>query len=203
MTNSTLNILIVEDDPIIAEDISSLLQEYNYNIEAVAHDAHVAYKYLESQKVDFAILDIYLGDGPTGIDIAEIIHDRYKIPYIFLTSFYDDDTLSKAKQFAPYGYLVKPFQDMSLLTTIKIAITNFKSSQKKGKISKIRIESKINASLTEQEFKVLLVLIQGDSYKQIAEQMQLSMNTIKYHASNIFRKCDINSRTELMNIALS
>ncbi len=114
MSDSNLNILIVEDDPIIAEDLNSLLQESGYTVAAVAHDVETALEDLNKIHIDFAILDIHLGEGETGIDIAEAIHTNYNIPYIFLTSFYDDTTLSAAKQFSPYGYLVKPFQDRTL-----------------------------------------------------------------------------------------
>ena len=117
-----------------------------------------------------------------------------------MTSFYDDTTLSAAKQFSPYGYLVKPFQDRTLLTTIKIALTNFEATLDKEDLSKERVESKIESPLTEQEFKVLVELVKGDSYKQIAEKINISANTVKYHASNIYRKCDIKSRAALISL---
>jgi len=200
MSDGLVNVMIVEDDPIIAEDINSLLKESGYKIEAVAHDAVSAFDHLRSKRIDFAILDIHLGSGQSGIDIAEVIHENHDIPYIFLTSFYDDDTLSAAKQFAPYGYIVKPFQDRTLLATINMALSNYKFVLKKGDISKSNIEAKFNTSFTDQESKVLVKLIQGKSYKQIAIALSISPNTVKYHASNIYNKCDVKSRAALISI---
>ena len=143
-----------------------------------------------------------MGGGQTGIDIAEVIHEKYEIPYIFLTSFDDNETLSAAQQFSPYGYLVKPFHDRTLLTTVRIALTNYQATHEKSDFSKSHIESQISSSLTDQEYKVLLALVHGKSYKQIADEIYVSSNTIKYHASNIYSKCNIKSRSELISFVL-
>jgi len=195
--NSDIKVLIVEDDPIIAEDLYSLLTMSGYKVVGVAHDGAKALDRLAQGGVDFAILDIHLGSGQSGIDIAEVIHEVYEIPYIFLTSFDDEHTLTAAQQNSPFGYLVKPFHDRSLLTTIKIALTNYQSTSAKSSLSQAQIESKIHQNLTPQEYMIILQLIKGLSYKQIASSLHISPNTVKYHAGNIYNKCDVQSRSEL------
>lgn len=193
---NTTKVLIIEDDPIIAKDISSLLKSEGYNIVGVAHDATTALDYLASRGADFVMLDIYLGPGMNGIDIAEVIHQKYKIPYIFLTSFSDTETLEAAKLQAPYGYLVKPFQDRTLLTTIVIALNNYQKEQELKKADSTVVFDK---QLTGQEKKMVEELLKGSSYKQIAEQMFVSVNTVKYHLKNIYAKLEVSGRAELLS----
>jgi len=190
-------ILIVEDEPIIAADIQDLLQSDGYKVIGIAHRAEVALDMLNTRQPDFAILDINLAGHLTGIDVAEHIHDHYKIPYLFLTSFDDEKTLTEAQQYAPYGFLVKPFQDRTLLACIKIAIANYERSQKKMEINKEQVEQLFNGSVTEQEFMIIKNLQDGKSYKQIASDNFISMNTVKYHVKNIYSKFDLSGRAEL------
>ncbi len=197
MAEVSINILIVEDDPIIAEDLHSLLTNHDYKVIGVVHNGTAALDALMNKKPDFAILDIHLGGGMTGVDVAEVIHNKHKIPFIFLTSFDDEATLEVAQQHGPYGYLVKPFQDRSLLTTIKIAMTNYQAGKEKNNLDKDRIESIIKQSLTDQEHTIICDLLEGLSYKQIALKQHISANTVKYHTGNIYNKCDIKGRSEL------
>ena len=85
MDRQQVNILIVEDDPVIGTDIKSLLRHEGFGIAGVAHNAIKALDMLSNRQPNFAILDIHLGVGDTGIQVAEVIHDQYQIPYIFLS----------------------------------------------------------------------------------------------------------------------
>lgn len=185
-------ILIVEDDPIISYDISIILKKNGYDVSSTCHNATKAIDFLSKTKYDAAILDIHLGGGQSGIDVAKIIHEKYNFPYIFLTSFSDPKTLEAAQEQGPYGYLVKPFQEATLLTTLSLAINNHKIL--KGSIG----EPSYPDSLTSKEKELCKALLEGLSYQSIAEQMHLSINTIRYHVKNIYSKCGINSRAELV-----
>ncbi|MDG2450179.1 MAG: LuxR C-terminal-related transcriptional regulator, partial [Saprospiraceae bacterium] len=127
------------------------------------------------------------------IDIAEVLHNKYQIPYIFLTLFSDEKTLNSAQEMAPYGYLVKPFQDQSLISTITIAWSNWQRSLHKT----INSELIAKKSLTDQEQVITGLLAKGHSYKTICEKLFISMNTLKYHAKNIYSKFDVKGRSEL------
>lgn len=199
MSNEKIKILIVEDDPIIALDIKSLLQQNGYLVIGTALNALKAYDILHSNRPDMAILDIHLGTGPNGIEIAEVIHEKYKIPFIFLTSFSDPVTLEAAQEQGPFGYLVKPFQEQTLLTTIATAWNNFQRFHKKKTID--FTTSKI--PLTPKESEICAKLLEGDSYKTISIELDISINTLKFHAKNIYTKFDINSRAELTALLLN
>ena len=92
---------------------------------------------------------------------------------------------------------MKPFQDRTLLATIKIAWSNYKKQQSTDLLSKADIERKLDISLTPQEYEILTKLINGESYKQIAEAQFLTTDSIKYHAGKIYKKLGISGRSEL------
>ena len=192
-------ILIVEDNPIIAADLESFLSSEGLDVVAVAHEASHALDHLNKPDIEFAILDIHLGTGPSGLDIAEVIHEKYHLPYIFLTSFDDEATLAEAQRHAPYGYLVKPFQERTILATIKMALLNFEKSKNQLDSSRDHIDSISTSPLTEQEHTVLKKLLEAKSYKQIAASCFISINTVKFHAKNIYAKLDVSSRIELIS----
>lgn len=195
-------ILIVEDDGIIAEDLNSLLIEKGYSIVGVAHNGSDALDMLVTRNPDFALLDINLGSGISGLEIAKVIHEKFKLPYIFLTSFDDEQTLQQAQSFGPYGYIVKPYQERTLLTTIKTALANFNASQSSPTLVRESIDKISTKKITDQEFKIIECLINGFSYQKISESLFISVNTVKYHAKNIYLKLDINGRAELYNRVL-
>lgn len=188
-----INILIVEDDPVIATDIRGLLTHEGLRVAGTAKNGLRALDMLHTLKPNFAILDIYLGNGPSGIDVAEVINDKYRFPYIFLTSFSDPDTLAAAQEQGPYGYLVKPFQDKTLLTTISVAWHRFQHMKQKSR----PVDSDRFISLTDQEKSIVNTLLQGKSYNQICETFDITINTLKYHTKNIYTKLDVSGRSEL------
>ena len=198
MESSDVKIMIVEDDGIIAEDLMSMLKEKGFAVCGVAHTGMEALDLMHSRSPSFAILDIDLGGGMSGLDVAKVIHEKYTFPYVFLTSFDDDVTLEQAQNFGPYGYIVKPYRERTLLATIKTAMYNFQKSQKEHVLDKARLEELANQNITGQEFKIIIDLSKGFSYKQIADTHFISVNTVKYHAKNIYTKFDVSSRAELV-----
>jgi len=198
MVESKIKVLVVEDEALIAEDLSLLLKENDFNIAGVAHTGSDAIDMLHTRTPSFAILDINLGGGLNGIDIAKIIDEKYKLPYIFLTSFDDDGTLEEAQSHSPYGYLVKPYQERTLLATIKTAISNYNKLKNQKGLDIQTLNEKAVEKITDQEFKIIVDLTSGLSYKRIAEKHFISINTVKYHAKNIYSKFDVKGRSELV-----
>ncbi|MDR6967702.1 DNA-binding LytR/AlgR family response regulator [Flavobacterium arsenatis] len=119
-----VNILLVEDELIIAEDMTNILEKIGYNVIGVAIDFDEAIEILETEKPDLILLDINLSGKRDGIELAEEINKRFSIPFIFTTSYTDTETLERAKHVNPVNYLVKPFKKEQLYTAIEIAIFN-------------------------------------------------------------------------------
>jgi len=117
-----VNILIVEDEPIIADDLSMSIEELGYHVCGVAASGKDALALIDSKQPDVVMLDIQLEDDITGIDVAHKIKEQYDIPYIFLTSHADSSTISDVVRTNPSGYIVKPFDDADLQTNIELAL---------------------------------------------------------------------------------
>ena len=127
-----IKILLVEDDWIIAKEISYSLQDLGFEIAGTFDNGEEALKSIEELKPDIVLLDIHLVGNMTGIDIGRHLKQDHNIPFIFLTALADLDTIDKAKLVDPYAYLVKPVNTQSLYSTIEIALHN--ASRKKPEL---------------------------------------------------------------------
>ncbi len=194
---SEIQILIVEDEPIIAENIAHYLNNNDFRVCGIAYDDEEAKGFLESGAPDAVILDINLESEMNGIDIAELINSRYHLPFIFLTSYADKDTIEKVKMVKPWGYIVKPFNEKTVLASLEIAISNFAQANKKDQpdISLEKINRHLLSPLSDREFDVLRLIYDGKTNQQIADELFVSINTIKKHINNSYLKLDVDSRT--------
>ncbi|MBN2777620.1 MAG: response regulator [Bacteroidales bacterium] len=125
MTDIKTNVLIVEDEFSIALDIEMRLKKMNYNVVGIANSYKDSLSILLENKIDVALLDINLNSSKSGIDIAEIINDKFDIPILFITAYSDSKTFSQALSVKPMGFITKPFKDEDLNHNIQLAITNF------------------------------------------------------------------------------
>nr|WP_299345815.1 response regulator [Allomuricauda sp.] len=127
-----IKILIVEDNVIIADDMQSMLEEIGYEIVDNVIVYEQAVEVLKNHHVDLVLIDIILASDKTGIDLGKHIREKYNIPFIFVTSNSDRATVENAKTVKPDGYLVKPFEQQDLYTSIEIALSNFNYSRKEN-----------------------------------------------------------------------
>lgn len=193
---SVINVLVVEDDPFIAEDIREALSNVDYTVVGVAHNKKDAIHLLSKSSPDIALLDINLGDNLDGIQIAETINTDYQIPFLYLTSYSNKEILDKVKHTLPMGYIVKPFDEADLFTAVEIAISNFYQINKADVLHINTVNSSVPNPLTQKEFEILKDIYQGSTNSQMAENHYISINTIKTHIKNIYEKLDIHSRSE-------
>lgn len=125
-----IKILIVEDNVIIADDMQSMLEEIGYEVVDNVIVYEQAVEVLKNTHVDLVLIDIILASDKTGIDLGKYIRDFHNIPFVFVTSNSDKATVENAKTVKPDGYLVKPFEQQDLYTSIEIALSNFNYSAK-------------------------------------------------------------------------
>ncbi len=117
-----INVLVVEDESIVSKDIQHSLKKLGYNVVGAASTGEKAIDLVGTENPDIILMDIMLKGDINGIEAAEVIKSSYAIPIIFLTAYADESTLSKAKITEPYGYILKPFKEIDLHTTIEMAI---------------------------------------------------------------------------------
>lgn len=121
-TDNPAKIMMVEDDMIIAADISMQLTKLGYEVTGINTRGEDALNMLGSNKPDIILMDIVLSGKMNGIETAQVILEKFQIPVIFLTSNSDDTTFQKAIKAKPYAFISKPFQKSDLERTIKLAL---------------------------------------------------------------------------------
>ncbi|WP_051261829.1 HD domain-containing phosphohydrolase [Desulfovibrio inopinatus] len=115
-------ILLVEDEVIVSLDIKNRLTSLGYDVVGLATEGQQAVEMTMSLKPDLVLMDIMLDGEMDGIDTACELRNNIDIPVVYLTAFTDDVTLHRAKISEPFGYIIKPFEDRELHTTIEMAI---------------------------------------------------------------------------------
>ena len=119
---TTTQILVVEDESVVALDLQTRLKRLGYTVPAVAASGEDAIRKAEELRPDLVLMDIRLRGEMDGIEAAEQIRARVSIPVIYLTAYTDEATLQRAKVTDPFGYLLKPFKERELHTTIELAL---------------------------------------------------------------------------------
>ncbi len=116
-------ILIVEDESIIALDIQNSLINSGYEVVAIADCATAALDYAAQLRPDLVLMDIRIRGDRDGVQTAKAISSAFDLPVVYLTAHADENTLRRAKLTEPFGYILKPFDDRELITTIEIALS--------------------------------------------------------------------------------
>jgi two-component system, LytTR family, response regulator LytT len=157
---STIKILIVEDDVLIAQDLQEILEEWGYSAVFKARNYEKAIEILSSEKIDLVLLDINLGGEKTGVDVGSYIYQNHQIPFIYITSYSDAATLAGVKQTFPSGFLLKPYDAKLLQATIEIAFFNYASKQQ-------AIINSTENEMVENDFIINDTLLIKDNYRYI------------------------------------
>ena len=165
---SKTNILVVEDESIVAKDISQSLKKLGYNVIDTASSGEAAVIIADEKKPDLVLMDIMLKGEMSGIDAANFIHEKNNIPVIFLTAYADESTLAKAKISEPYGYILKPFKEIDLHSNIEMAL------YKHQKAIEMRKERDFLFSIIENQEMSDILFIKSNS------------KLVKVHTSDIF-----------------
>jgi DNA-binding LytR/AlgR family response regulator len=152
-----VNILVVEDESIVRKDIERSLEKLGYHVVGHADNGEKALEVARLTRPDLALMDIQIKGDMTGIDTAEAIKQEMDIPVIYLTAFADEPTLNKAKLTEPHGYILKPFKEIDLHTTIEMAI------HKHGKEREVKVENELLKSLSNYKSNANYLFIKHQS----------------------------------------
>lgn len=191
-------ILIVEDEIIIAEGLRLFLNK-NFYKAVIASNANSAISHLKKEEFQGVICDINLQDELSGIQIIQKYHTIEKHgPVIFLTAYSNHQVMEAAEEVTPYAYIIKPFNNQQLLTTLNLAIKNNQKSPKQTSSN-----ANLVRELSQREKEILQELATGKTSKDIAETLFISKYTVDTHVKNIKEKLNLNKKGELIRFVLS
>lgn len=129
ISTSTIKVLIVEDEVLVAQDIMDMLEDAGYTVVGHAIDAPNALELFEDTLPDVVLMDVQLQGKTDGIEVATMFNDIRRVPIIYLTAQADTKSVSRAKATQPSAYLLKPFDERGLLIAMDIAISNFSAQE--------------------------------------------------------------------------
>jgi PAS domain S-box-containing protein len=122
MSKTLSQILIVEDEGIVAKDIQGRLKKLGYDSPVIVFSGEEAVKKAAELNPDLILMDIRLTGTVDGIQAADEIRKRFNVPVVYVTAYADDHTLERAKMTEPYGYILKPVQDKELGIVVEMAL---------------------------------------------------------------------------------
>ncbi|MGA9187445.1 MAG: response regulator [Methanosarcina sp.] len=126
-------ILIVEDEHIVAMGIKKMLKSLGYTVTGVASSGEDAISKTESTFPDVVLMDIMLKGDMDGVEAAREIRERFDVPIVYLTAYSDNNILERAKITEPFGYIIKPFDEKDLYSSIEIALHRQRKEKEKLK----------------------------------------------------------------------
>lgn len=188
--DNEINVLIVEDEVVLAMAIELSLQEMGFYVSGIETSAQKAILHVQNNHPDIILMDINLNNS-SGIDAANTIWKKYQTPIVFLTSYTNDKTIKAAMECEPYGYLIKPCRDEELKATINMALHKhryfFKNKDENNKLDNDFIElidnlkfDKSNSELYKNDEKIKLTKNEKKLFEIITKNPgdTVSFNTI-------------------------
>ena len=144
-------VLVVDDEAIITMQLEERLSSMGYTISGMAASGEEAIEKARRLLPDIVLMDIVMPGKMNGIDAAKIITEELDIPVVFVTSYADDAIIEKAKHVRPYGYIVKPFNELEIKAAIEVALFRKATEQQQHKISRRTAQEKVSPGVSESQ----------------------------------------------------
>lgn len=197
-------VMLVDDEPILLESLEIILTFGGMEIVGTAHNGNEALSVLENTTCDIALVDINMPQMG-GIELISHLKKDYPLVKILvLTTFYDDETITKAISGGADGYLLKDSGKDAILGAVSQIMSgrnviDAKVMQRLAALmSGQKSEPDILKEMTAREKEIATLLAQGLSNKQIAEKLYISEGTVKNYISVIYDKTGIHDRAKLI-----
>ena len=199
--SDNIRILIVDDHPIVRQGLADLLIPRNGMIVVgEAENGRQAVEMSQQLKPDLILMDMIMPElnGAEATALIREIDPGARI--LFLTSFGNEDILEDALQAGAQGFLLKDSPPDDLLQAIRTVYQGqliIPPHLALKLINQPRLEGDRKADLTDREHEVMSAVKRGMSNKEIAKQLNISINTVRSHIRNLLRKLDLTNRTQL------
>ncbi len=197
-------LIIVEDNiELVKPLVFAIESTLNYNVLKTYSKAEEAIKDIKNNLPDIIIMDIELNGKMNGIECTGIIKKQFpEIDILILTVFDDNVQVFDALRAGACGYMTKTSSLSDIVNAIEQASNG--GAPMSHKIARMVLSSfnkNLNSPLTEKEDKVLNLLAKGGSYKTAAIDLNVSVETIKYHIKNIYIKLHVNNKEDAIELA--
>ncbi|WP_188207503.1 response regulator [Alkalibacillus aidingensis] len=204
-------ILLAEDQSLVMQGLKMMIEtDDDLRVTGEASDGEIAIKLCEEQWFDVAILDIRM-PKIDGLEVAKIIRERWpEMKVLMLTTFNDDEYALEALRIGAHGYMLKDADAEWLIKSIKSCLAG--GLQIQGEVAakvvprllhkQKRETSGLNDLLTPREIDILRRIGEGKSNKEIAQDLALSVGTVKNHISGLLDKLELRDRTQLAIYAI-
>ncbi|OAD91763.1 DNA-binding response regulator [Aequorivita soesokkakensis] len=202
MTNSTPSIIIADDHPLLLKGLSDFLLEKGFNLLGSGKDGREAYNLIIQTKPDIAILDIQM-PYMSGLEIAQKCKGLdIDTKIVLITLHKEKELYQKAQELNIFGYILKEFALEEIENCIKTVTEGvpFFSDKIKELIGVVLMEDSDLNTLTPSEKKILKLIAQDKTNKEIASQLFISYRTVEKHRSNIITKLNIEPKTNSLLI---
>lgn len=171
-------ILIVEDEPIAAENLAFDLKRYNYEVVEIVNSGIKAIQKVAETSPELILMDIVLEGNMDGIDTSEKIQSAYQIPIIYISSSSDRTSLKRARKTNPKGYIIKPYNPDDLKATIESALqncdpiqSNLKRIHRKAKLATHKIKQIAHQNFALPSISAQKRQLQRDRYRHHLPQL--------------------------------
>jgi CheY-like chemotaxis protein/DNA-binding PadR family transcriptional regulator len=143
-------ILVVDDEAIITMQLEERLSAMGYTVAGMAASGEEAVEKAQRIRPDLVLMDIVMPGKMNGIEAAKIVTSDLDIPVVFITSYADDAIIDKAKSVRPYGYIVKPFNELEIKAAIEVALFRKAAELEEQKLKKTALKKMVPDRETDQ-----------------------------------------------------
>lgn len=181
MDSAAVNILIVEDEAIVALGLEDTLEMEGYRVAGITDNGKEAVQMMREKEVDLVLLDIQIKGEWDGVETAQQLAAIKDVPIIYLTAYSDNETLQRVKNTAPSAFLVKPYQPRNLLIAIDLALHNFAYRKKTpSNIIPLHAPEKNRSSSGRDQKDTILYFNDAVFIKQNYKYIKVKLDDIYY-----------------------
>jgi len=192
-------VLVLDDDRFIRTGLERLLSAHGYKVRLHAEPEGLFRDGLPSVP-SCLLLDNQLGEGMTGVQVhEELLRRGWFIPTVFLTAHWNVQLVVNAMRAGADGFLTKPFDPAELVDAVALALQRSRTKQQ-GEFAAAEARVRV-ASLTPREREIVRLVVTGLLNKEIADQLDLALITVKVHRGRAMHKLGAGNPAELVHIA--